>query len=401
MKNTLKTIKEAKNIIAIGMLLILTSSFPMMAFSMKSSAYKEEDCFYFNDVVNAGHDSGFSKNDRIRSSDPHYGWDLGQFCVEGFTGKTEDSEGNPVFLKSVGSTVTLSFELLQNIRKLDGDSDLVINEDTNGYDAYFGTEKTNCGRGMLIIRKTDYQNCKEEPLIYMDYLSGVKKGANTEVAIFEEGDYEVALDYEIKESRHIIYVVPWFPEYHDYRIFFKFSVRNSNCMAYPIELGSHCELQDQSVTENGFCLDFANSRYLDICIQYESVTVTDSGITKDVRYNRTATEGEEYSEEGIYTITVKNKYTNQTTVKQIFVGAIWLDTNAGDKESDSDSGILVVNQNDSNTQSALNVQILPEVQYGILGCMVVITLSFALAVIFLLLRRCANHTARNERSAQK
>lgn len=41
---------------------------------------------------------------------------------------------------------------------------------------------------------------------------------------------------------------------------------------------------------------------------------------EDTRFNGPAKDGAEYTEEGIYTITVSNNYTNQFTVKKIYVG---------------------------------------------------------------------------------
>ena len=78
-------------------------------------------------------------------------------------------------------------------------------------------------------------------------------GANTRVQLFEEGDYEVALDYEVTKSQLI-------PQTHHYRIFFKFSVRNANCMVYPFDIVTGAELTNSSVTENWFSLDLAKSR---------------------------------------------------------------------------------------------------------------------------------------------
>ena len=46
---------------------------------------------------------------------------------------------------------------------------------------------------------------------------------------FEEGDYEVALDYQITKDK-------LFDQSSHYRIFFKFSVRNGNCMVYPLDV---------------------------------------------------------------------------------------------------------------------------------------------------------------------
>lgn len=44
------------------------------------------------------------------------------------------------------------------------------------------------------------------------------------------------------------------------------------------------------------------------------------GWVKDTRFNRVVADGEQYVEEGIYTITVTNPYTDATTEKVIYVG---------------------------------------------------------------------------------
>ena len=41
---------------------------------------------------------------------------------------------------------------------------------------------------------------------------------------------------------------------------------------------------------------------------------------KDTRFNRVVADGEQYTEEGIYTITVTNPYTDAVTEKVIYVG---------------------------------------------------------------------------------
>lgn len=276
---------------------------------------------YLGTVVNAGHDTGFSKNNKITEKDPHFGWSIGSFFVDGYTRVTENQRGNPVFLKTVGDTVTLWFELEQDINKLDGDDMLSICGDTNGYDEYFGIEKTDMGRGTLIIRHTDYQNHAADPVIYTDYLAATAtKGAAVEVKLCEEGDYEVALDYEIREDNLDIFGWNPFPSYHNYRIYFRFSVRNGNCMVYPHDVVTGAELTNSSITENGFYLDLAKSRYLNIDIKKEVRKEGAEGLTEDVRFNKPAKDGEQYTEEGIYTITVSNVYTNQTTTKVIYVG---------------------------------------------------------------------------------
>ena len=272
-------------------------------------------------VTNTGKDNGYSGSNSIDLDDPHYGWSLGQFYVSGFTQHTTDADGD-VFLKNVGDQVELHFELLQDIDSLNGEDNLTIYADSNGYDQYFGTQRFNDCRGLLIIRKTDYQNATADPIVYTNYLDGVSAGADTVVELCEEGDYEVALDYEIEEKH---YGVSWntyvgVPTYTNYRIFFTFKIRNGNCMVFPFDVANGTELTNESFTDNGFYLDLANSRYLDINVQRAVYTEGANGYTQDVRFNRPASDGTQYTDEGVYTITVHNNYTNESTTKTIYVG---------------------------------------------------------------------------------
>lgn len=277
--------------------------------------------YYLGSVVNAGHDTGFSERNKITEKDPHFGWELGKFYIDGYTRVIKDSNVDPVFLKTVGDTVTLWFELHQDIDRLNGNDKLSIYGDYNGYDEHFGIEKTDMGRGTLIIRHTDYQNHTGDPVIYTNYLSAsVTEGAAVEVKLCEEGDYEVALDYEIRKDNLDIFGWNPFPSYYNYRIFFRFSVRNGNCMVYPFDVATGAELTNSSITENGFYLDLAQSKYLNIDIKKEIRKEGANGLTEDVRFNKPAKDGEKYTDEGIYTITVSNIYTNQTTTKIIYVG---------------------------------------------------------------------------------
>lgn len=106
--------------------------------------------------VKTGKDNGYSGNNAIDKGDPHYGWNLGTFVVNGYTRETS-SNGIPVFLKNVGDKVTLWFTLTQDINNLNGKSALTISEDTNGYDQFFEIAQTNFKRGTLIVRYTDYE----------------------------------------------------------------------------------------------------------------------------------------------------------------------------------------------------------------------------------------------------
>lgn len=251
----------------------------------------------------------------IGKADPHYGWDLGDFFVSGYTDKIENANGNTVFLKNVGDKVTLWFRLNQDINKLNGNDKLSITADREGSDQYFETPTMDFGRGVLIFRYTDYKNEKAEPTIYTNYLeSNTSLGSDTKVSIFEEGDYEVALDYEITDNRLI-------DKKGHYRIFFNFSVRNGNCMVYPFDLETGSELTNKAVTENGFYLDLAKSRYLKVHLKRETLKEGADGLVEDTRFNGPARDGAKYTDEGIYTITVSNQYTGQSTAKKIYVGS--------------------------------------------------------------------------------
>ena len=274
------------------------------------------------ETIRTKENKGYTGQKAIDIDDPHYGWELGQFFVSGYTRDTQDSNGTPVFLKNVGDQITLWFNLKQDIDCLNGNDQLEIASDKDGYDRDFQTKKTNTGRGMLLIRYTDEQGVKHEPEIYTNYLAAnVSTSANTVVKLFEEGDYEIALDYRIKNTPRKIKNIEVVPEYSDYRIFFKFSVRNGNCMVYPFDIATGAELSNSEITENGFRLDMARSRYLTIDVKKSVVTQGPDGYSEDVRFNRPAKDGDSYEEEGIYVFDVKNLYTGENTTKTIYVGS--------------------------------------------------------------------------------
>ncbi|MCW6676797.1 hypothetical protein NHG35_04835 [Aerococcaceae bacterium NML180378] len=287
-----------------------------------SSGVEQTLKYKLGEVVNTGMDNGFSKAKEIVPTDPHYGWELGDFFISGYTHITTSQNGTPVFLKNVGDKVTLWFHLKEHIDKLNGNEALSIVEDENGYNQQFQTAKTNLGRGGLYVRYTDYENVTHAPTLYTNFLeANTSVNADTKVQVFEEGDYEVALDYELKNDKTKLFGQSVLPEFNNYRMFAKFSIRNGNSMVYLFDSKTHSELNNSSVTSNGFYLDLAKSRYLDINIRREVMNMASDGLIEDTRFNKPAKDGEQYTEEGIYTITVNNKYTGQTTIKKIYVGS--------------------------------------------------------------------------------
>lgn len=284
------------------------------AYTDTAEANTSTDPFNLGSKVRVADFDSYSGEKAITKDDPHYGWDLGKFFVSGYTDKVAGSDGNMVFLKNVGDKVTLWFHLEQNIDKLNNNEKLFITADKEGSDQYFELDPMDFGRGTLIIRKTDYNNVTADPTIYTNYLeANTSVGADTKVELFEEGDYEVALDYQITEDQLI-------DKDSHYRIFFQFSIRNGNCMVYPFDVATGSELTNSSMTENGFRLDRAKSRYLKVNVKREMLTESADGLVEDTRFNGPARDGAEYTDEGIYTITVTNEYTGQFTVKKIYVG---------------------------------------------------------------------------------
>lgn len=264
---------------------------------------------------------GYYGEKEITNSDPHYGWDLGQFFISGHTDTVTDQNGNAVILKNVGDQIALWFNLQQDINCLNNSSALTIIADQEGSDQYFETPITNFGHGALIIRKTNYENLSSTPQIYVNYLeAAATPGANTKVNLFEEGDYEVALDYAVRYDKTKILGHSVLPEEAHYRIFFRFSVRNSNAMFFPRDFKTKSEISNNAITPNGFYLDLAGSKYLQMSVVREVLKDGATGLTEDVRFNRSAKDGDEFKEEGVYTITVENKYTGKSTTKKIYVG---------------------------------------------------------------------------------
>ena len=256
----------------------------------------------------------FSDEEAIDAKDIHHGWDLGNFVVSGFTQRITDDPDNPIFIKKAGDTVTLSFRLKQNIDALNDDEKLKVTSIKSASDQHFGIESCKFGRGTLMVQYKDYTNEKTKPLPYTDYLSAIaRQEADTFIQLCEEGDYEVALDYEIKKDGMI-------DTTRRYRIFAKFSVRNGSSMVYPFDLQNNAELTDGAITPNGFRLDFANSHYLTVYVKYSALNRVGNSYREDIRANRPAKDGEKYTEPGIYTIEVTTDYASQPTTKRIAVG---------------------------------------------------------------------------------
>ena len=268
---------------------------------------------------------GYQGAKEMNNEDPHFGWDVGQFYIGGYTDWV-NYQGTPTFLKNNGDRISLWFDLLQDIDKCSGNPKVHIIPDNKGSDAYFeipgGVNETmDFGHGALIVRHITEES-KNKPQVYTDFLRATASvDADTKISLFEEGDYEVALDYAVKFDKTELFGMSVLPETAHYRIFFNFSVRNSNTIVFLFDTATGSELSNGAITENGFRLDFAKSKYLKVNVRREILKDGFGGLSEDTRFNGSATDGQEFTDEGIYTVTVTNQYTNsEPTVKRVYVG---------------------------------------------------------------------------------
>lgn len=277
------------------------------------------NAFEFSTVYRVDSQEGFENPTLIKSDDPHNDWTLGKFYISGFTSDRLD-EDVPVFLKTPGDKVSLWFNLEQKLDKCNGNTDIRVEDTLSGSDIYFGTpEIKDFGKGTLIVRKTGKNN-KQERQIYTNYLeASATVGANTRVDLFEEGDYEVALDYQLHYNKPFVFGVST-TKIYTYRVFFKFKVRNGDVSLFIRDIDTNQFLSNANIAENGFYIDVAQSKYLEISIKREVLSESMDGLTEDTKFTGVAQEGRHYTDEGIYTVTVNNPATGGSVEKKVYVG---------------------------------------------------------------------------------
>ncbi len=263
----------------------------------------------------------------IDNEDPHSGWAIGSFFVGGYTDSVIDSQTKKtVFLKNNGDRISLWFDLEQNINQCRNNPDIKIVADTKGYDKGFDVpggvnETMDFGKGVLMIRQKYKDNTYSEPQVYTNFLeAGASPDAITRVELFEEGDYEVALDYAVKYDKTKLFGKTIAPQTNHYRIAFEFEVRNGNTVVFLKDTKTGSELPSGAITENGFYIDLANSQYLKVHVKREVLKDGFDGLSEDIKFNSSATNGDSFTKDGVYTVTVSNQYNNATTEKRVYVG---------------------------------------------------------------------------------
>ena len=260
------------------------------------------------------------------TNDVHVGRDIGKFYVAGYTSQDIDADKNDVFYKNNDDRISLWFDLETNINRCFGEESVTVVDDNKARDDYFGVPvgKNNFkdfGKGTLFIRQTDNHNNSMPVQIFTNFLeASASIDSKTKVDLFEEGDYEVGLDYGLKYDKAQIFGKTIIPETHRYKIFFKFSVRNGNSMVYLFDTQTGSELSGGSITPNGFRIDLANSKYLSLTVKREVLRDGYSGLVEDAKLNSVASDGDEFTTEGLYTVTAKNKANGIETTKLIYVG---------------------------------------------------------------------------------
>ena len=271
--------------------------------------------YSYSDFMKTDLDKGYVNEQMIDGNDPHNGWKLGRFVISGFTQRNEDEEHT--FIKTSGDKMILEFALEQDIYQLNGKQNLVISDDTNGSDPAFSVEKSKngFGHGTLLVRFTDYTG-DQFTQVYNNFLeASCSPGANTRIQLCEEGDYEVALDYEVLNKSK--------GSYMNYKMAYNFRVRNGNCMIFAYDNDNNMELANNSFATNGFTLNLAQSHYLTINVKHDVYTQGEDGYTLDTRSSKPGKEKDKvaYTEPGVYTITVTNPYTTDQVEKTIYVGS--------------------------------------------------------------------------------
>jgi len=278
---------------------------------------------YFSDVYNTGEGNGYSGYREIDENDIHYGWILGEFKLSNYVDKKTDANGNMVFFKNYDSMIQLDFILEQDIEALNGNYLMHICDDQNGYDEEFNVSQGGIGYGCLIVSKVDHENNTSVPVLYSNFLTGVKADIETNITFLEEGDYTVVLDYEINNFRVNIPLINPDSEdqYSNYRMKFSFSIRNSNCTFFLRDKDTGSDLPEKAIAPNGFIIELANSHYLKIYVKRSELAADGYSLTEDTSYNTMKSNGEEITEEGLYEITIENPDANLKEERIVYVGS--------------------------------------------------------------------------------
>lgn len=267
--------------------------------------------FIYKNFYRTPDEGGFNKKISMNTNSYHLGWELGQFVLDGYTQKIKGKDGIYTFEKNAGDNISLYFDLFENINKLNGNKKLIIDKLDQDTDIDYNLKESNYGKGLLIIKKKDLNtSCSEPVKIYKNFLK--KKDKNRKIELKEEADYEISLDYRVTETSFI-------DTSENYKIKFKFRIINSNTTIYPKDLNTGLDLTNDSSTENGFYVDFAGAKGLEVYVKHKIINQD-----KDnwhILSNEAVKDKQEFCEDGCYEIKVINNSTNaDPTYYNVYVG---------------------------------------------------------------------------------
>lgn len=254
--------------------------------------------------------------DDVDIKDPHYGKKIGQFAVKGYTSVNKDDQDCFKYIKTGTDRIAISFELEErNLDKLFGNEKYKLNYDRDATDKNIETPIMDFKQGTVIISFIDTSNMKHEKIYYTNFLAAcTTTKANTAVYLFEEGKYEVTLDYEILNIKKT-------PDKKtNYRMSFKFEVVNGNAEVFIKDSVNGSFLSNEAVTENGFVLDYANSKKLNVNCQYFKYSMVNNQLTETAGKNSVAADGDEFSNSGKYVITVSSDSGTESSTYVIYIG---------------------------------------------------------------------------------
>ena len=195
--------------------------------------------------------------------------------------------------------------MLWPLNKCFDNKDISVLYTDTGSDGGFETpELCNFGKGTLFVRKKD-KSGEHHDYFYTNFLeANAVKGPNTRIDLNEEGEYEIALDYQLRYKKKGVFGLK-FKKTYSYRMNFKFTIANGDVSGYVRNIKNGEFVKDREVVE-GFRIDLAGSRNLKIKIKNEKI-------------NRVANDKEEITDPGTYTITIENPATREKVKRTVVV----------------------------------------------------------------------------------
>ena len=259
----------------------------------------EKNTISFSDVRKT--DKEYYGNQTMEVKDPMYSRSIGEFLVKGYTYCNEEDSERLVFEKTGADKIAVSFNLVEDIDKLFGNEDLTISYESTANDKELQILPQAFKRGTLIVKYTDTRNKKKEPIIYTNFLEAcTTTKADTRILLFEEGSYEIVLDFAILDESK----TP--DKTTNYKMKFSFEVVNGNAKAFFADTTTNEILDNNAVITDAFKIDFANSKKLKANCIYYKYTLNDNQIKETIVSNNAVADGDIFEKSGKYVFTVSS-----------------------------------------------------------------------------------------------